>query len=289
MLRWIALPLPAFLFSLSPLACNSDPSAGGGTETDASSGTDPVTGDPTTLPTTSTTADTSAGPESSSSGPDGTESETDTEGDPDVAFPGPTKGGPIATSPDGTRLVVANRGTGELTFFALPDLTEEARLDVGSEPESVAFSPTGEEVYVVLRGSGEVARVVDVGTDPHVDGTVVVGAEPGRAALSATGRSLWVPLWTEGYVVRVDTESMTIEAEIETGGSPYAVCITNDLDLDPLDETVFVTDFYGIAIEGAREATDGARRGRVFTIDAAENLLGDELFLEPLAASGTAG
>jgi DNA-binding beta-propeller fold protein YncE len=289
MLRWIALPLPVFLFSLSQTGCSNDPPAGGGTETDtdATDSADPTSAGPTTASTT--TADTSAGPESSSSGPDGTDSETDTEGDPDVAFPGPTKGGPIATSPDGTRLAVANRGTGELTFFSLPDLVEESRIDVGSEPESVSFSPTGEEVFVVLRGSGEVARVVDVGGKPSVDATVAVGAEPGRAALSATGRSLWVPLWTEGYVVRIDTESMTIEAEIETGGTPYAVCITNDLDLDPLDETVFVTDFFAVAAEGQREATDGARRGRVFTIDAAENLLGDEIFLEPLASSGTAG
>lgn len=285
--RWIAWKLPLFLFVTSTAGCVGDPPAGGGTGD--SGDTDGSSGSATQGPTTSATVtDPTVDPDSSSSAPADTGSTGDTGDDPDVALPGPTKGGPIAVSPDGTRLAVANHSTGELTFFGLPDLAEQARLDVGSEPDSVAFSPTGDTVYVVLRGSGEVVRVADVDGKPAVDATVSVGAEPGRAALSPTGRALWVPLWSEGYVVRVDTGTMTIDAEIETGGAPYAVCVTNDLDLDADDETVFVTDFYAVAAEGEKEATDSARRGRVFTI-ATSNDAVDEFLLEPLASSSTAG
>lgn len=215
-----------------------------------------------------------------------TDGTTDTGEDPLLFFSGPTKGGPIAASPDGAHLAVVNGISGELTLFALPDLQEEGRVMLGGQPESVAFSPSGEELFAVLREQGSVVRVSGIGGELLIDAGVGVGSEPGRAALSAAGTRLWVPLWAEGYVLAVDTQSMEIAAEFETGGSPYAVCVTNDLDEDEGDETVFVTDFYGVPKAGAREATDDAREGRVFTIRDGE--LG-ELRLPALASSGTPG
>src|SRR5690606_32306013 len=185
-----------------------------------------------------------------------------------------------------TRIASVNKGSGELTLFSLPGPVEEARVMLGGEPESLSWSPTGDTIYAVLRGDGSVVRVTGLDADPAVDATLVVGAEPGRAALSSTGALLWVPLWAEGYVVSVDTETMEIVDEIHTGGAPYAVCVTNDLDLEEDDETVFVTDFYGVAAAG-REATDTAREGRVFTIDSAGTV--GELRLPALTSSGTAG
>ncbi len=288
--RWIALKLPLLFLAASQLGCSGDSPAGGESGTGDTDATDPTTAGPSTTATTTTATTTTAttvDPDSSSSD-SGTTETGDTEDDPVLAFPGPTKGGSIATSPDGSRLAVVNQGTGELTLFTLPDLVEEARIDVGGGPESVSFSPEGTELYVVLRATGEVARVSGVGRKPVVDSTVFVGAEPGRAALSSSGRTLWVPLWAEGYVVRVNTAAMSIEGEIATGGSPYAVCVTNDLDEDEDDETVFVTDFYAVAAAGEKEATDTARRGRVFTIDSADDAV-DEILLEPLANSTTVG
>ncbi|MBC8069171.1 MAG: beta-propeller fold lactonase family protein [Deltaproteobacteria bacterium] len=290
MLRWTAWKLPLFVFttqfSMLTAGCGDGPAGqaeGADTTADGSSGmtlgttVDPSVGEPTT----------GTGSEGSEDPTDPTDPDSTDSGEEIIAFPGPTKGGPIQTSPDGTRLAVANRGTGELTLFSLPALEQTARIEVGSEPESVAFSPDGNELYVVARGDGAIVRVIDLEGKPSVDTTLDVGAEPGRAALSATGETLWVPMWGEGYVLAVDTQTMSIRAEIATGGSPYAVCSTNDLDLEEVDETIYVTDFYGAAIEGAREATDGAREGRVFTIDG-EGTVG-EIRLAPLAASGTNG
>jgi DNA-binding beta-propeller fold protein YncE len=280
--RWIAHKLPLFLFSTASLACNDGGSADGG-ESDSSGGTTATSLTTTGVPPTTT--DGSTGTDTVD--PDSSGSDTTDTGEPTIALPGPTKGGAIQVSPDGTQLAVVNKGTGELTLFTLPDLAEQARIDVGSEPESIAYGPGGDELFVVLRGSGEVARVVELGGSPSVAQTVEVGAEPGRAALSPTGQTLYVPLWNEGYVIAVDTASMTIAQEIETGGAPYAACVTNDLDLDDGDETVFVTDFYAQPAGANKEATDGAREGRVFTIDAAGTV--GEVSLAPLAASGTTG
>jgi hypothetical protein len=290
--HWIRPTLP--LLALTTLACPSDdtpPADGTGTETEATGSTStglPPVDSTTTGPDDTTT--TTTGVDSTTSGTDTTTGDTDTTtGGPDpVAFPGPTKGGPIAVSPDDTRLAVVNSGTGELTLFSLPGLEEEARIMLGGEPESVVFSPTGEEIFAVLRADGTVARVGDVGGNPAVDDTVTVGAEPGRAALTPIGSRLYVPMWGEGYVVIVDPEAMSVVDEIETGGSPYAACVTNDLDLEDDDETVFVTDFYGVPTAGTLEATDGAREGRVFTIRT-DNGFVDDVRLPVLTNSGTTG
>lgn len=252
-------------------------------------------------PSDDSPADDEVGSETETTSEDGTDesTETDTTGGEDpVAFETPTKGGPVAVSPDRTRLAVVNSGSGELTLFALPAMQEEARLGLGGAPESVSFSPSGDAIYVVQRagdgdGTGTIVRVTGLedeaesGVDLAIDASVEVGAEPGRAALSATGGRLWVPLWGEGYVVAVDTQSMAVVDEIQTGGSPYAACVSNDLDLDEDDETVFVTDFYGAPAPGTREATDDARVGRVFSIAPDGGL--DEILLPALTSAGTAG
>ncbi len=283
MRRWIDPTFSLLVLSTLLPGCQpADPPPNeSGTDTEASTGGSTAAPDDTGVDSTTqaTTGSTTEDP---------TDPTETTGGEEPVAFPGPTKGGPITVSPDETRMAVVSSGSGELTIFSLPGLEEEARVMLGGEPESVAFSPTGEEIYVVLRRDGTVVRVADVGSNPTVDATVDVGAEPGRAALSSTGGHLWVPLWGEGYVVAVDTDSMAIASEIETGGSPYAACITNDLDLDEDDETVFVTDFYGVPAAGAREATDDAREGRVFTIAPADGSV-DEVRLPAMASSSTAG
>jgi len=287
---------PTLILTLSMLALgcpggDDSPAqeTGTGTETDGSPSTSLVdsTTTATTAPDTTTGLDTSTTTDSTTTD-DSTTDDTTTGGPEPTTFPGPTKGGPIAIATDESRLAVVNSGSGELTILSLPGLEEEARLMLGGEPESLSFSPSGEEIFVVLRGDGTVVRVSGVGSGPTVDATVDVGAEPGRAALSPTGAFLWVPLWGEGYVVVVDTATMMVTDEILTGGSPYATCWTNDEDTDENDETVFVTDFYGVPVDGVLEATDGAREGRVFSITPGNGFV-SEVRLPALTSSGTNG
>ena len=264
------------------------PSDGGGGEEDTESATD--TGPSTSgLTTSTTTATATTGTDTDDPTTDTDSTGTDTDDQPRAVYEGPTKGGSIATNEAGDRLAVANKATGDVTLFSI-DGTQEpvelARLDVGAEPTSVVFSPgPGAELYVVSRAAGTVTKIVGADSDaPTVDGTVSVGSEPSLGAPSPTAAHLYVSNWADGTLSVVDTETMDVTETIDVGGAPYAVCVTNDLDDDDDDETVYVTDFYGLERIGD-EATDGGRNARVFAVSADDHSI-ETLTLRPLPDAG---
>ncbi|MCH9685900.1 MAG: hypothetical protein K0V04_30985, partial [Deltaproteobacteria bacterium] len=202
---------------------------------------------------------------------------------------GPTKGGPILINESGGTLAVANKATNDVTLFALPELTERARIGVGDEPGSVSWSPDDSTLYVVNRADGTVTEILNADTDsPQTGTTVLVGSEAIQGTLSPRGRTLFVSSWVDGTLTLVDTRSMAVREQIQLGGAPYGVCMTNDGDEEEDDETIFVTDFYGRARPDAPEADDLAREGRIFEVNAG-NLEVSTLTLAPFSDSGIPG
>lgn len=233
--------------------------------TEAGSGTD--SGPTGTTGSTGSSGSTSIDPDTGS----GT-TEDDTEGDPPPGLlEGPTRGGPIQINGSGDTLAVANKATGDVTLFNLADLSELARVDVGDEPVSVAWAPDNSTLFVVNRSSGTVQRIVDADSaNPAVDGEVSVGAELISGVLTPRGRTLYVTSWVDRTISAIDTDEFSVTERIQVQGAPYAMCMTNDVDDDEDDETLFVTDFYGVADSG-KEGTDAARQGRVYRISTGDN------------------
>lgn len=230
----------------------------------------------------------STGGDDDPSGGNESESETDT---PDDIEPldTPQKGGAVAVNDAGTLLAVANKATDDVSVFVLPELTLLSRFDAGDEPVSVSFGPDGDTLFIVNRGDGTAMKVTGASSEsPSVAATVSVGAEPIMGALAPTGQTFYVSTFVDGQLVVVDTDAMTVVTRVTLGGAPYAVCVTNDLDEDEGDETIFVTDFYGRAIDGELEATDVSREGRVFRISTGE-LAVSESTLAPFTDSGVTG
>ncbi|MCA9707046.1 MAG: hypothetical protein KDK70_14425 [Myxococcales bacterium] len=245
--------------------------------------------DPTGTGTTGSTTEDPSGTNDTTDGVDTTDGDDTTGGDEAGLLGSPTKGGPILINEAGNTLAAANKGTGDVTLFALPELTVRARVAVGSEPVSVSWSPDDSTLYVVDRGTGNVVQILDADTDaPEVGATLAVGSEPIQGALSPRGRSLYVSSWVDGTLTVVDTASMTVSERITLGGAPHGVCVSNDGDEDEDDETIYVTDFYGRAIAGQQEAEDTTREGRVFTVSAADGAQGS-LTLAPFESSGIPG
>ena len=278
--------------STSPPA--TEPDTDPGTSTIEPPTSEPTTSEPlttttTTEPDTTTTTTTEPDPTTTEPDPTTTEPDPSTTDGPVTVFPGPTKGGAIAVSPSGDTLAVANKGTDDVTLFALADgmePMERARVDVGDEPVSVSWSPDGHSLFVVNRASASVTRVVDADTaSPKTTGDVSVGREPIQGAMSPTGDHLYVTSWVDGTLLVVDTGSLTVSDSVDLGGNPYAVCVTNNADENEADETIYVTDFYSRAIPGQKETTDGANEGRVFRVNAGD-LSFETSTLAPLADAG---
>jgi YVTN family beta-propeller protein len=282
---------------------SDDPTTG--TTTGTASTVDPTTGpttpgsttqEPTTAsPATDTTVDppttttTTEDPTTTTTTEDPT---TDTTtGGPAVVAAGPGKGGPIAVNAAGDTIAVANKATGDVTLFALePDVdpVQRARVTVGAEPVSVAWSPDGHTLFVVSRRDNLVTRIDAADTAaPEVADPLSFGRELIQGALSPTGARLYVTSWVDGTLTVVDTAGMQVDATLDLGGNPHAVCVTNDGDDSDDDEAIFVTDFYARPIDGEKEGTDAASQGRVFRV-AADTGEVTSTFLSPLLDAGIA-
>jgi YVTN family beta-propeller protein len=95
---------------------------------------------------------------------------------------------PVALSPDGSQLFVANTANGSLDVFAVAPggLSFAASVYVGLEPVAVA-ARTNSEVWVVNQVSDSVS-IVDVSTNPpHVARTLLVGDEPSDIVFGGDG------------------------------------------------------------------------------------------------------
>jgi YVTN family beta-propeller protein len=275
-------------------ACGDD-GGGGGESTDAAATTPPAT-----EPNPSSDAGTEPGPtepdpsatvpDPTQSGPSSDPTTEDPTGDPLVFAEGPSKGGPIAVNSKADTLAVANRGTDEVTLFALAEGNApavRARIFVGDEPSSVSWSPDGRTLFVVCRGSGQVHRVLNADGVNPTSSTVTVGSEPIQGALSPGGSMLYVTSWVDAALYVVDTSALTVVHAVDVGGNPFGVCVTNDGDTDEGDETIFVTDFYGRPRAGAKEGTDAAAEGRVFRVASGDYGV-QTTVLAPIAEAGIA-
>lgn len=95
---------------------------------------------------------------------------------------------PVALSPDGTRLFVANIPDNQLEIFDVSAsglLSPSGSVQVGLEPVSVA-TRTDDEIWVVNHLSDSVS-IVDVSGEPRVVRTLLLGDEPRDIVFSGAG------------------------------------------------------------------------------------------------------
>jgi hypothetical protein len=195
----------------------------------------------------------------------------------------PSRGSAVALSPDESLALVANRDVGSVTLLGLDRskpgappsrVLEEIPLGQGSEPWQVAFAPDGETAFVVLRRDQRLARIRYLTSKPVVDARVQVGSEPTGVALSPTGELAFVANWSDGTVTVVETKTMKRVRTIDLNGAlvaggylgeiapraalakPRSLTVSNDLDAEDADETLYVTEFY--AQQREPEAADGS-------------------------------
>ncbi|HZN93961.1 MAG TPA: YncE family protein, partial [Myxococcales bacterium] len=164
-----------------------------------------------------------------------------------------------AVNPDMDRLALINTDTntvaGSVTF------------SIGSMPVSVAIHPDNVTAFVVLRKAGRLAKVTGINTlTPESSADVDVGSEPTGVALSPTGALALVANYGEGTVSVVDTATMAVTSTVRVGSAPRAISITNDNDDKDMDESAWVTLFFGAPNDAALETADNSREGKLVEI-----------------------
>lgn len=238
---------------------------------------------------------------------------------PDAAVPvtvrtTPTDGGALALTSDNAVAVAANRQAGSISILATTtgasaSVTRTALIDTpDAEPWAAVIGNDDDTAYVVLRATGQLARISNLRTTPALDATVATGSEPSGIAISPTGRLVYVANWGEGTVTVVDTLSFSVVRTVDlnddlvaTGAlgtvaarpalaHPRALVVTNDGDTDDADETVFVTEYFGQnrtdALPSDDSAFDVAREGLVYRFGATADSGDAAIRIAPVTDTG---
>jgi DNA-binding beta-propeller fold protein YncE len=198
-----------------------------------------------------------------------------------LVLPAHSRGSAVAVSRDDSIALVVNRDVGsasvlDLGYDKTPSVDKRAELSFspGSEPWQAVFAPDGDTAYVILRKEQQLVRIKNLKTKPKIEGSCDVGSEPTGVALSPTGKSAFVANWQDGTISVVDTAKLTVRetydlnaALVSTGflgevkpraalAHPRALVVTNNLDANDKDETLYVTEYFGQQTEP--EAADGS-------------------------------
>lgn len=235
-------------------------------------------------------------------------------GPPPAARTLPTNGSAVVLTADDSVMVACNREAGTISVFSVsaatpPVVTRTMEIDVGdAEPWAAVIGNDDDTAYVILRAAGEVVRINDLDGTPALDPVRGdVGSEPTGIAISPLGGLLWIANWADGTVTMMNPSTLAVsstvdlnDALVDTGAlgtvtarpglaHPRVIAITNDGDTDELDESIYVTEYYGQARTDTLPTDDTrfdlARQGIVYRL----NSLGipqASISIAPVAATG---
>ena len=161
---------------------------------------------------------------------------------------------PLALSPDGSRLFVANQPDGRLEVVDLdgPGMQVVGSVPVGVEPVAVA-ARSDDEVWVVNHLSDSVS-VVSVADAPRVMATLLVGDEPSDIVFGGPGRRYaFVTTAHRGQTSPVDSAPFDPDA----GRADVWVFDTTTLAAGSATQPLAILTFFGAAPRALAVSPDG--------------------------------
>jgi YVTN family beta-propeller protein len=207
-------------------------------------------------------------------------------------FAGPTSSQTLALDASGSILVVANPDNNTATLFDVQG-DRNARVQetwTGLEPNGVAVMPDGTRAYVANSISGSVSvMAITRGSSLSMryQSEIPVGTEPYGLALTPNGRKLYVTNARSHTVSVIDTATnKVIKTIINVGLEPRGLAITNDNDAEDDDETVYVTQFLALPINGKLDGEDDSKSGLVTVLDSKTDTIVTTAELRPLRDTG---
>lgn len=135
----------------------------------------------------------------------------------------------VALTPDGRTLVVADEGSGVVSFVDPASLAEVKRVPAGDAPSAVLLDREGRRAYVLSRRSATLT-VLDVANRAVVT-TVATDPEPLRAALDAAGRRLYVVAAGSPYMTVLSVPDLAPAGRVFVGLGASGVLVDSRTDL----------------------------------------------------------
>lgn len=212
-------------------------------------------------------------------------------------FAGATKSGPLALSADDRLLASVNPDNNSVSVFLVGNDQNQliAEIPVGKEPNGVAVSPDGRQIYVANTLDGTVTVLsVDTGANPpaiSVVSSLKVGVEPYGVAITPNGTKVYVTNARSNSVSVIDTATNAVAKTITNvgpavGAEPRGIAITNNGNDSDTDETVYITHFYSFATQGKLDGEDDAKTGLVTKISSESDSVSGQIVLKNMADTG---
>src|SRR2546423_9694652 len=151
----------------------------------------------------------------------------------------------IVSSPDQTLLYVALSGSPiggpnvDESKLPPPDRTADGIgvvdvrqrklvkvLPSGPDPEQLAISPDGKEVYVANEDAAQLS-VIDT-SDGHLMQTFKIGEEPEGVTVEPGGKRVWVTSEADGAVFVADLDAKKVVKPVKVGPRPRSIAFTPD-------------------------------------------------------------
>lgn len=151
----------------------------------------------------------------------------------------------VAATPDGTKVLVTNWCTWDLSVIDTKTNTEVQRVKLGGRyPRGIAVSGDSSTAYIAMMGSD---RVVAVDLDSYaVRPFASPGAGPRHIVISPDDTALYVSNNRGGNVVRIDRATGKVTAKVSTGTQPRSMAISSD------GEAVYVVNYQSASMTKVR-------------------------------------
>jgi YVTN family beta-propeller protein len=132
----------------------------------------------------------------------------------------------LGTSPDGTKVYVADRFTESVYVVDTSTNDVIATIPMGAGPNAVTVSPDGTRAYVGLHGTNQVATI-DTATNQVIK-TVKVGPGVTEVAVTPDGSRVYASNSSGSTVSVIDTATNTEITRVKVGSAPFGIAASPD-------------------------------------------------------------
>ena len=153
----------------------------------------------------------------------------------------------VAATPDGTRVLVTNWCTWDLSIIDTSTGSEVKRVPLGGNyPRGIAVSPDSRTAYIALMGSDRIVSV-DLATFA-VTPFAAPGDGPRHLVMSPDGTTIFVTNNRTGNIAKIDRASGQITGKVATGMEPRSMTISRD------GQAVYVVNYESATMTKVRTA-----------------------------------